>query len=404
MDVRPIPGGQTALFREFLDYAFRPEAGPDFDSDVPERPDIFHGRGLYDVSSERPTAPPPETLRAVCGFYDFEMLVRGRALSVAGISAVASPPEWRRQGHVAALLDDVHAELRDEGIAIAALWPFAHGFYRRLGYEITNHYATLSVPPAELESVAGDPAGEFRRMDADDYRLLDEVHRSRATATLSIRRTEGWWRHRVFEGWRSDPYVYGWFDDDGTCRGYVVYGFETDDERTLAVREYAFADEAARAQLFRFLYDHDSQVAAVRLRTRTEPRLLYELSAPQSATTELSAGPMVRIVDAPAALEAVPATGSTGETIAIAVEDDRAPWNDGTFELSAADGTDGPSCDRVDADPDATVSIGALSQLVVGARAATDLRRSGALDADDATVATLDAWWPATTVFLREGF
>ena len=70
-------------------YAFSPEDGPyDPEADDDDREHLAEYRGLFD--GDEPVA--------VCGHHDFALRVRGRDRDVAGLSAVASPPEHRRRG------------------------------------------------------------------------------------------------------------------------------------------------------------------------------------------------------------------------------------------------------------------------------------------------------------------
>ncbi|MFC7136624.1 GNAT family N-acetyltransferase [Halobaculum litoreum] len=59
-------------------------------------------------ASGRGGDPVADDLAVVCGYYDFSARIRGAFRDVAGVSAVASPPEYRRRGLVRDLLTDVH--------------------------------------------------------------------------------------------------------------------------------------------------------------------------------------------------------------------------------------------------------------------------------------------------------
>ncbi|SEO30279.1 Predicted acetyltransferase [Halogranum amylolyticum] len=409
MDYRPIPEDHDEAVHRLLSYAFQPERGPDPDDEDHERPEEYHRRGLYDVDPDTPTddpdTPTADDLVVTCGYYDFTARIRDEFHPVGGVSAVASPPESRRRGYVADLLANLHREFREEEIGFAVLWPFEYAFYRRFGYAMTNTSVTTSVPPAELGDVVPDPAGTFRRLDAGDYAELDTVHRAWATEALGLRRTEGWWRYRTFQGWRKDPYVYGWADRTGTLRGYLCYTVDEDgDDKRMDVSELAAVDDEARGHLLRFCRDHDSQVDTVRLRGKAgETRLLQTLSDPRAVDVEVRPGPMARIVDLETVVDALSFPDDATGSVALAVRDDHCDWNDGTFELTV--GSDGATCLRSDADADATLDIGALSQLALGSLSVDELERNGDLTVESAAAReTLAALFPTEAVYLREGF
>jgi predicted acetyltransferase len=403
MQYRSVPDAHRTAYRRTLQYAFDAESGPGLDDEPRERPENFHPRGLYDVAAD--AEPTGEDLRTVCGWIDFSASVRGDRHRLGGVSAVASPPENRRQGHVGTLLDELLAELREEGVYLSALWPFSHHFYRRFGWALAHHYLRIAIDPADLESVAAAPAGRFRRLEPDDWAATAAVLEAAADHPLGLERTESWWRRRTFRGWEQDPYVYGW-ERDGRLRGYVVYRIREDEgEATLAASELTAADYEARTQLYRFLRDHDSQVDRVRFTAPVETDLLETLRDPRSADVELEPGAMVRLVDVRAALGSLAFPPEADLSLVVDVSDDRCPWNDHVVELQVVDGR--ATCERTDAEPEADLDVGALSQLVVGTRCAADLHRHDELTAEGIEVVDrLDAAFPEpdATPYLREFF
>ncbi|MDS0294262.1 GNAT family N-acetyltransferase [Halogeometricum luteum] len=409
MHLRQLPADHRDAFREMVNYAFRPEDGPDWEDRDREDPDLFTPLGFYDAAPDAGSDPDASALRTVCGSYDFTVRVRGEWRSMPGVSAVASPPEGRRRGTVGAMLDALLARYREGGAAFSALWPFEYPFYRRLGWATCCNHAEATLPPEQLADVVPDPRGEFRRLTPDeDLPAMRAVHEAWATESLAVRRTEGWWRERVFRGWRKNPYAFGWADEEGSLRGYLVYSIDEDDGdgREMRVWERAAVDGEARGHLLRFCRDHDSQVDSVTFRALPEwARPIDELTDPRAATLEVKPGPMVRIVDVAEALSTLPYDAR--ESVVLDVDDDRCAWNDGTFELRAD--AAGGHVSRLDGDaaesPDAELDIGALSQLAVGARDSDGLERTGDLTVADASVReALDALFPRERTFFREGF
>ncbi|RYJ15218.1 GNAT family N-acetyltransferase [Halogeometricum borinquense] len=402
MFLRQLPADHRDAFRAMVDYAFRPTEGPDWQEQDRPLPDLFTRFGYYDAPPDE--EPDPDDLRTVCGSYDFTVRIRGDWHAAGGVSAVASPPEGRRQGAVSAMLDALLEHYREEGTAFSVLWPFEYEFYRRLGWATCTNYAEASIPPEQLADSAPQPAGTFRTLDPDkDLAAIREVHETWATEALAVRRTDGWWRERTFRGWETDPYVYGWFDDEETLRGYLIYTIsEGDDGRDMRVWERAFTDHEARAHLLRFCRDHDSQVETVTFTTLPEwSRPIEGLPDPRAATLEIKTGPMARIVDVEAALTAL--SYDVQESVVLAVSDERCAWNDDTFELRVD--AAGARVNRVETTPDAELDVGALSQLAVGAREAAELERTGDLTVSDATVReTLADLFPDERTYLREGF
>lgn len=413
MEYHAVPDAHEAAFDDVLRYAFAPERGPDDDTEGPDRPSTFHPRALYDtadgVAADDPADLDPDDIAVVCAYYDFSARIRGDHRPVAGVSAVASPPEYRRRGLVRDLLTDLHAELRADGVAFAALWPFEFSFYQQLGYARINDYARLTVDPDALSGACPPAAGSFERLTADDWAEADAVYTAWADDEFGLDRDETWWRCRVFQSWGSDPYVYGWRDDEGGLRGYLVFTVDADgdgrDEKTMLVSELAFCDREARGHLLRFCRNHDSQVGSIRISGPADARLFDELDDPRAVDTEIRAGPMARIVDVPAALAAVEYPDDVAGTVQFDVTDETCPWNDRTVRLRVRDG-EGTVSEAVDeAVPTVSLDIGTLTRVVVGSHAVDRLADLGHVEGlDAASRETLSALFPTTDPYLREGF
>ncbi|WP_435178385.1 GNAT family N-acetyltransferase [Halorussus sp. AFM4] len=401
MDYRPLPADRTEQFQEYLHYAFSLEDGPqaEFDWEVADQPG--EPRALFDG----------DRMVCVCRHYWFRTRLRGRRFEMPGLSAVASPPEHRRRGHVARLLAESLAEYRERGDVLTALWAFEDAFYERQGWATANKWIRHECDSDALAWARDDPraGGEFRPVDADDHERLARVLRAADEGyELDIERTEKWWRKRIFDSWRGEPYAYGWESPDGDLRGYVVYRVEEgDDGKRLLVTELAAADHAARVNCLRFLANHDSQVERVVLRGPPDTDLLDLSPDPAAIDTEVETGPMVRFVDVPTAVEALEYPDAPDGKFTLAVSDPLADWNDATFQVAVEDGR--ATCEQVaDAgavDTDATTGVGALSQLYVGYHSVADAERLAGLEVrTPAAREALSAMFPEREVFLREGF
>ncbi|NHN58727.1 MULTISPECIES: enhanced intracellular survival protein Eis [Halorussus] len=402
MEYRELPEDRSEQFQEYVHYAFSLEDGPqeEFDWDVDDQPG--EPRALFDG----------DRMLCVCRHYWFRTRLRGRHIEMPGLSAVATPPEHRRQGNVARLLAESLAEYRDRGDVLTALWAFEHAFYERQGWGTANKWTRYECPPDALAWTRDDPlaGGEFRPVDADDHERLGRVLRAADEGyELNIERTEKWWRKRIFDSWRGEPYAYGWESPDGDLRGYVVYRVEEEDEgKVLTVPEFAAADHAARVNCLRFLADHDSQVERVRLRGPPGTDLLDLSPDPAAVDCEVEAGPMVRLVDVPAAIEAMEYPDGPDAAFTLAVSDPLVDRNDATFRVAVEDGR--ATCERIGdgvatTDADATAGVGALSQVYVGYHSVADAERLADLDVRTAAAReALAAMFPEREVFLREGF
>lgn len=401
---RPVGPDHYDTFRTYVDYAFNPAEGPqDHDDEFDRIADPF---GVFEG----------EDLVSICAHYGFDARLRGEWVPMAGLAAVATPPEHRRQGYVRRLVTASLDRWRGE-FPIAALWPFSRSYYEQFGWATANTFTEYTLPTTALSiarerRASRDPDGDWRvrRATADDWADLQIAHEAHAAdRELTIRRDEEWWRKRVFRTLGGEhPYVYV-CERDGELRGYVVYTFEKTgdrlDARRLEVADLAFVDHEARLALLALLADHDSQ-AAETVCYAGDNSLLDLLEDPSDADCEIHAGPMVRVVDVPDALETTPYPEDVTADLTLAVADDTARWNDDTFRLRVADG--GGTCEQAavaPAEADAAVGVGTLSQLVAGYHSVDEARRLGDLAVRESRVAdVLAALFPPRSVYLRTYF
>lgn len=409
MHYRALPEAHRDAFHEIVSYAFNLENGPDFDERDEDRPWVREDRAVYDLPTDADVAESdlaPDDIRAVAGYYDFTTRLRDDWHSVGGISAVASPPETRRQGHVAYLLDEMLAEFREADVAFSALWPFQFDFYRHFGWAIIGHAQSLTIAPDELSGVVADPAGSYRSLEQADWEDLTRIYEQWADESFGVVRDELDWQLRFFDvPWR-DVYAAGWEDDDGVLQAYCFYGVEKgDDGRKLTVYEHGYTDETARRQILRYVRDHDSQVSEVTLKDRRLTDLFETLEDPRAGELTSHPGPMIRVVDVVDAVEALSVPESAEGSVTVGVTDGRCDWNDGAFELRFAGGE--ATCEALDADAetDADLEIGAFSQLLTGCVPLSRLRHHDVVEIHhESAAATLAAAYPEETVYLREGF
>lgn len=412
VEYRPFPDDREDEFHEFTAYAFSPEDGPYDPDEHEDRPTIVQRRGLFDADDPV----------AVCGHHHFQLRIRGEDRRVGGLSAVASPPEHRRQGYVKRLLRESIAEYRDDGIAFSVLWPFEYSFYGKYGWATVSQYVLVETPPEQLEfleDVDGtrDAPGTYRKLDADDFAAAEPVFAAMAERyDFTMARSRDWWEYRTLRGWDTDPFVYGW-ERDGELRGILRFTFEeSGDDRVLKVNDVAFVDETAWLNLLRFCRNHDSQVSEITIRAPPDIELLDRVTDPRAISCNRRTGPMLRLVDVVDAFEQLtPTIGNVeAESFDLVVTDPLVEWNDGRFRVRVRDGF--LSADRVDSTEPSTetrpvveVDVGTLSQLYAGYHSVEEAERLGDLEigaAGDAGAvrSTLATVFPSRPTHLREAF
>ena len=384
-------GAAAAEYRRFTRYGFAAETGPpDADAETGFDSSLFDPRGVFDNG-----------LRAGCKRYAFDAYVRTDIRTVGGIGALAIPPEHRGQGYARALCREVCREYRTDGVGLVTLWPFSTPFYRQFGWATANDRYRFDLSPGLLPG--HDPEGRYRRLDADDWGRLGTVAAlSRDGVTLSMRRSEAWWRERTLAGWTggAEPFVYG-YERDGDLAGYLVYTVgdgDEDSERTLSVSAFAHVDRETHRSLLAFLGRHGAQIDRIVFDRPTTSRLLDIAENPDAVTCERLPGPMARLTG----LGPVAALDWSGldRPPVVAVEDPLLTATDGVFALSE-NGVE----PRDGVDPDIETDIGTLTQLYLGRYDPATAEAVAGLDVrTDAVRGVLAEVFPGRPVYLEAFF
>lgn len=394
-EFRRLSSEWRTSFQQVVDYAFSADDGPQ-QYDESAAPGNELGQRFGVVAGD--------TLRSVCVHHDFTVSLRGEWVPLVGVAALATLPEYRRQGDGRRLVEGSLRDWRGE-YPLAALWPFDYGFYEQFGWAMASKLATYTCPSDAL-AFGRDAPGTLHRVEPDDWERLQAVDKVIGRDRDLVHcRDEQWWRERVFRTIGGDDrYVYA-LERDGDVHGYVAYTVESGDDGRRLVSYYSGAtDHAAYRGLLGFLSNHDSQVDEVELYRHAGDSLLDAVPEPDAVECEVHSGAMVRAVDIVDALETVPYPEGCTETLTLDVDDDTADWNDDQFELAVSDGRG--ECHRVtESDPDATLAVGTLTQVLVGHHSVADARRFGDLAVANEDVASrLSTVFPPRTVGSLDNF
>jgi predicted acetyltransferase len=311
----------------------------------------------------------------------------GRRVKIGGIASVAVAPEARGRGIARALVRGLHEVSDVRGDAITMLYAFRQGFYASLGYAPVSSRKRLSFDPAAVPEPWRQLARtRVRRGRGDDRARIVHLHeRAGERASGWTVRTEALW-DRIFARERRQLLV---------CEdGYVAFAFEQEEAHapTIAVvEELAAATDDARRVLFGALGALRDQVSEVVIEVDANDPIEHALldadrrrfgtDAVEHALGEIVAGPMVRIEDVHRAIEArgYAADGSfdvvVADEIAMSVRVDG-----GRAEVGAARGTSALRAGRA-----------SLAAIFYGGLRPSDAARLGLVDADERTLARIDA-------------
>ncbi len=321
------------MFREFQEYCFR----------VPAQENARYMERLFQIEDSRAVVTDDGEIRAVMELLRTRMYIDGKAVPMWGIGGVASVPENRRSGHVGAILLEAIREMKQHGVPLSTLYPFKQSFYRRYGWEVASAWLWHQIPVGLLAPYRRQE-GHVRRYlpGKADWQELESIYRRWAEPRRGFleRGSEARWQH-VLLTWQDRPlHVAVWRPSaSAEPEGYMAYRFDKVDGRdALFIREMVALTPQAERGLLGYAANHDSQVKLVGLRTDREYPLWHLVENTDEVISRLESGWELRLIDVAAAFAARPWPEGVSGTLLIGVQDEHAPWNQGTWKVSFGEG------------------------------------------------------------------
>jgi predicted acetyltransferase len=308
-------------------------------------------------------------VRASATILPLEVFVDGEAAPMGGVAAVTTHPAYRRRGYAGELMRAILGGMRERGMPLSMLNPFAHDFYRAYGWELASEAIAYTLKPPDLPT-----SPEQRRVRAykeeDLPRVMALLDKEASGYSCCVRRGEKRWREVLArEDWGAA--VYG---REGDLEGYILYQMSGWREgrkppRTLAVQELVWGTTEAREALLSFLAAQDPLVFEVEYSTpRGEPLHPYLRSSYFKA--EIEPEFMLRLVDVEGALDLL--DRAPEEPLVLEVSDDVIEKNAGLYTVGKGEIVRG-----VEAEERVSLDVRRLAQLYAGYLPARRLARHG---------------------------
>ena len=357
-------------------------------------------------------------LVAALVLYPLTAWVRGHRVAVTGVGSVAVSPEHRRRGVAEALIRATLREQRQRGDAFSLLYAFRADFYRRWGWGVIELPRLLSVPPALLP--ASDEARRVRRLRPPDRPLVQELYErhARERGHFALARRPEWWEKRL---WTYDGDWVVYERRRGQIEGYLQYQVDAGEgpwKLVLTVNELVAMSPAAQRGLWGHLHAQRDQAVEVALAEPGDALWPSALADPQNLRGEMKLGvlrsgghagygAMLRLVDAKAALEALPvAPGARGE-LTLELRDPVLPQNSRAWRVHAREG-------RLHVRAESARSAGSrarlprlaadaetLAGIVGGALSPVRAAEAGLVDDARGAAELVDPWFRARPAFLH---
>jgi predicted acetyltransferase len=310
--------------------------------------------------------------RASATVLPLEVFVDGRPASMGGIAAVYAHPAYRRRGYAGELMRAVLRAMRERGMHLSMLWPFAHVFYRVYGWELAGEAVAYTLKPTDLPT-----SPEQKRVRAykeeDLPRMMGLFEKEAAEHSCCVRRGEGRWREVLArEDWWAAVY-----EREGGMEGYILYRMsdwreDREPHRTLSVQELVWSTAEAWEALISFLAAQDPLVFEIKHHT---PRgeLLHPYLRSSYVKAEVEPEFMLRLVDVEGALNLL--DRALDRPLVLEVSDDVIPENAGSYTVGGGEVVRG-----VETEERVALDVRQLAQLYAGYLPARQLARHGLVE------------------------
>ncbi|WP_079508313.1 GNAT family N-acetyltransferase [Mesobacillus jeotgali] len=294
------------------------------ESDIPKRLETLKKQRLLGIFEGNELASKLHilSLKVMLGETEWKM---------GGIAGVATYPEFRRKGHVNALMKKALEEMNQEGDLVSFLHPFQIDFYRRFGWEVVSDNRKVIVEKIDLYPTESQTGRVKRHTEEGHTTDMEKVYAQYASlhSGMLVRNPE-WWKSNIYGSQTAAVY----YDSNNQAAGYLLYEVK---DNILKVEEYVSLTHEARKGLWNFICQHDSMVDRVEVNLSVHDPFPYFLKQPK-LKTEISPYFMGRVVNAERALSSYPfETRDISRDIFLHLEDSSAPWNTGAY-LIGSDG------------------------------------------------------------------
>ncbi|HEX6133449.1 MAG TPA: GNAT family N-acetyltransferase [Longimicrobiales bacterium] len=321
--------------------------------------------------------------------YALTQHMHGTPFRMMGLAAVAVAETARRRGVGRALCEHAIRIARDRGDTLSVLYPFRPAFYHALGWGLTGELHQYRFRPESLAACAA-PADVQLAGSGDTGAIAACYDRVAADTNGFIARTPRIWRSHL-EGDSMHAYITG----GRTVRGYLIVRFgraASPDDKPLFVRELVAEDHESYDALLGWIAAQCDAWRVIHYDAAPDERFDHRLAEPRTPgfhparylwapVARVIRGPMLRILDARAALEKRTRWGPAAPMrFGLHILDELVPENETPFAVEY----DGRrvSVTRGSTQPLLRLPVATFAQIFAGEMTVAEVLRLGRAEAD----------------------
>ncbi len=300
---------------------------------------------------------------------EFSIRFDGGISKMAGIGAVETLPQYRRQGGIRACFEALLPDLYQNGFDISYLYPFSTAYYRKFGYECcvqkycwTVNLQLLSAPKLEGHFFLAEKS----RPQTVAIQKIDLTWEQQFNMMVQHKDEDYKWATECDPAAKQE-FTYVWFDAENTPKAYTTFRIAAENgERNIHCSRFCFSDKAGFLGLMQVFKSMAADHAKAKFNTPVLPALQYlmpEWSLGAVSWDLVASAGMVRVVNVQNVLEKARYLGSGQVTLEI--QDPQIPENSGRFTIQFENGR-ALRVARTEMAADAIMTISTFSALIAG--------------------------------------
>lgn len=393
MDFRQISAAErTETMFPLQTYAFLPSPWAEGDREAFGRRMRFFEAAVHLIAEEE-----GRTLAGVSALR-MRQNVRGLVHDMAGVATVASHPAARRRGLVRELMGRLLRQMRDEGCAVSALYPFRPSFYARYGFVGIPRHRTASFAPEGLSHLMrAELPGEVERLPMREaFPAYDALHRR----LLGERHGFAVYDETRAAEFGEQQYWVALARSGGEVVGAVRYRVDRYGGDLLG-DDLLTTGPLGRALLLQFFARHVDQVARVVVRVSADdvPELWgtdFEVTTEGRVSRPSNSGAMVRVLD----MERLTGTPIADGDVTVEIRDDE--LTGGAWRLVGEGGR--LTVAKGTTEPAATLTVGGFSGLLYGVLDPIEVVTRGLGEVTPTAIGPLAAMFPRRMPYIVADF
>ncbi|MGW1673966.1 GNAT family N-acetyltransferase [Streptomyces sp. NPDC002324] len=325
------------------------------------------------------------------GAFDFRLAVPGGSVvPAAGVTMVGVAATHRRRGVLTSMMRRQLDDIRSWGEPLAVLTASEPAIYGRFGYGLATRRLAADIDTARVRLSVPPGTDDVRLRYADPAEVLDACEAVYARQVPErpgmLARRPGWEQADLLDTERhrngASPLqcvVAERADGDGfEVVGYARFRIKSDwgpsgAEGVVQLSALQALDPAARAALWRFLFDIDLTSCVVAHRLPVDEPALHLVSDIRRCGLRMTDDLYLRLVDVGAALRL--RTYQAPLDVVFEVEDSFCPWNEGRWRLTGD--PKGATCERTADAADLSLSVRELGSAYLGGVSLSALAAAG---------------------------